>query len=497
MPSHFRAPVTRRQFVIGGGVGLAGLALSSCVRPFAKSGTTLAPSTPGQVFTEPQLLTSTDGVLRVELTAQAKQLPWGDGTRYALAYNGSVPGPTLRVNPGDRIELTLRNNLDEPTNLHTHGLHVSPEGNSDNILVMVAPGDSRTYTYEVPADHAGGTFWYHPHHHGTVARQISGGMAGAIVVMDADDASTAFTSTTDRVMVISDPRTGRDSSVLDASSMEKMMGREGDVILVNGLRAPVLRVETGRTERWRIVNASASRYYRLGLGGTRFMHVATDQGRFAAPLEVDHVVLTPGQRAEIAVNVTTGMTGLVASPVDRNMMHGMGGGMGGGMMGGGQSTFTSDETIVGFEVVDTGTSTFMPAALHARGSAPAATSSRSLSFGAAGMGMMSNGEFVIDGKAFAAGRVDADPAFGSVEEWTVTNKSGMDHPFHLHVWPFTVVSRSSGAAPDPGWRDTVNIGAGETVVIRIPFTDFGGTTVYHCHILDHEDLGMMGTIRVA
>jgi len=109
---------------------------------------------------------------------------------------------------------------------------------------------------------------------------------------------------------------------------------------------------------------------------------------------------------------------------------------------------------------------------------------------------MGDGEFVIDGQSFAADRITAAARLGTTEDWTITNNSMMDHPFHLHVWPFQVLSRSSRATADPGWRDTVNIPVGQSVTIRIPFKDFGGKTVFHCHILDHEDLGMMANIQV-
>ena len=113
--------------------------------------------------------------------------------------------------------------------------------------------------------------------------------------------------------------------------------------------------------------------------------------------------------------------------------------------------------------------------------------------GGGGMGR----SFTIDGRAFDPARTDITTRLGRVEDWTITNSSSMDHPFHLHVWPFQVVARSDGGADRPGWKDTVNVPAGESVTLRIPLTNISGRTVYHCHILDHEDLGMMGVIRVA
>lgn len=118
---------------------------------------------------------------------------------------------------------------------------------------------------------------------------------------------------------------------------------------------------------------------------------------------------------------------------------------------------------------------------------------RTIGFGSMSMG---DGEFVVDGKPYSADRITADPMLGSTEDWVITNNSMMDHPFHLHVWPFQVIGRSGGRALDPGWRDTVNIPMGESVTLRIPFEDFAGKSVIHCHILDHEDLGMMANVEV-
>ena len=113
-----------------------------------------------------------------------------------------------------------------------------------------------------------------------------------------------------------------------------------------------------------------------------------------------------------------------------------------------------------------------------------------------GGGMGGGRSFTIDGTTFDPSRTNITSKLGRVEEWTLTNTSTMDHPFHLHVWPFQVVERTDGVPIAPGWKDTVNVPAGESVTVRIPFTDIAGRTVYHCHILDHEDLGMMGVVKV-
>ena len=427
-------------------------------------------------------------------------MPFADGTRFAYTYNGTTPGPTLRLRPGDELRITLRNGLDEATNLHTHGLHVSPEGDSDNVFVSVGPGQTHTYRYRLPEDHRSGLFWYHPHEHGLVAAQLAGGLAGAIVVADAIDEQLLETSR-ERLLVLSDPRVGSDAQTLDVSMMERMQGREGDVVLVNGVEDPTIELNAGSLERWRLLNASASRYYRLALQGLAFSLAATDGGRVAEPQPLEELLLAPGERAEILVAPTAaGSARLSALPYDRGS-PGMG--MGGRSPSSGQTV-----TLATMLVAGSAAAAPMPARLATITDLRDATVSGErevvLAMGMGGRGGAMSGmggggmgeAFTIDGKTFDPNRTDITTRIGAVEEWTIRNTSTMDHPFHLHVWPFQIVARSDGSAPALAWKDTVNVPSGQWVRVRLAFDAFPGRTVYHCHILDHEDLGMMGVIEV-
>lgn len=454
---------------------------------------------PGAAFIEPEELVSANGRLAVTLTAEAQSVPYGSGTRFANTYNGSVPGPTLRVRPGDELTVTLRNRLNVETNLHTHGLHVSPAAEADNIFVMVAPGDQHTYTYKIPADHPSGLFWYHPHAHGTVADQVAAGLAGAIIVVDAIDESSEIASSTERLWVLSDPRIGARASDLAIAKMERMQGREGDVVLINGEAKPMLTTKAGSLERWRFVNASASRYYRLALEGHQFSVIASDGGRLAAPVPAAEVLLAPGERTELLVTPTkAGSYRMRALAYDRGSPA-----MGAGM-GGGRSSSSVDVTIATVSVIGDAAAATLPGALATQ-TAPVTqpvTSTRvvTLAMGGAGGGIGGGGGmggggmmgFTIDDKTFDGARTDITATLGTTEQWTIRNTSPMDHPFHIHVWPFEIVDGPATA----GWKDTVNVPAKSSVDIRIRFADFAGRTVYHCHILDHEDLGMMGVIEV-
>jgi FtsP/CotA-like multicopper oxidase with cupredoxin domain len=483
---------TRREFLRLAGSAAAITGMAPFLRRFEAVGATAR----GARLTQPTVLTSENGRLDVELVARSAKVPFGSGTRFAYTYNGSTPGPTLRVRPGDVLSITLENRLGEMTNLHTHGLHVSPSGSADNIFVSVPDRGRRTYTYEIPPDHRSGTFWYHPHMHGTVARQVFGGLFGAIVVEDAIDAIPELAGATERLLVLSDPVIGSSSDVLDASMMDRMQGREGDRVLVNGLDRPTIPVRAGTLEHWRVLNASPSRYYRIALAGETLQMIGTDGGRLASPLEISDVLLAPGERIEVLATPTrAGSYALRSLPYDR------------GSIGIGRASGSSARiTLATVVVTGDAPPATLPSALATQASlvVPPADARRRLRLEMGGMGMGGGGgggggmgsSFTIDGKSFDASRTDITTRLGRVEDWTVTNPSPMDHPFHLHVWPFQVVDQSANAAIPPGWKDTVNVPAGGSVTLRVPLTEIPGRTVYHCHILDHEDLGMMGVIDV-
>ena len=460
------------------------MALAAC----GGSGLTRESPAAGGAFSEPEVLRSVGGRLDVTLAAAATTVAFGDGRRDALTYNGSTPGPTLRLRPGDVLTVTLVNRLDEPTNLHTHGLHVSPSGDADNIFVTIAPDEQHRYRYEVPADHRSRLFWYHPHHHGTVAAQVFRGLAGAIVITDDLDTVPEIAESRERLMVIADPAVNGTNGV---SMMQRMLGREGDVVLVNGVLAPRVVARAGELERWRLLNASPSRYYRVALEGhpsnsSRPMVAGSpcrSSGRRSAS--------RPANAPRCSWRRPRGSYGLVSRPYDR-----------GSPRMGGASTTSRTTCLATLTVRGTGGTAALPASLATvedlRRVAVDRTRTLTLGMGT-GMGGggrgMGGGAVTIDGAGFDPRRIDLTARLGTVEDWIVRNTSSMDHPFHLHVWPFQVLEGGDGT-PDRAWKDTVNVPAGREVRLRVRFADIAGRTVYHCHILDHEDLGMMGVIDV-
>lgn len=490
-------PVSRRDALLLGGLGTAatvaggaGLWWSLASPPQPTGGS--APAQGPELRSSAELR-STNGRLQLTLDAARGQMELGGRTARPLSYNGLCPGPTLRLRPGDELAIRLVNNLDEPTNLHVHGLHVSPQGNGDNVLVAVMPGDGYDYSYRLPANHPPGVYWYHPHHHGMVAGQIFAGLFGAIIVEDPESIPVSR----ERVLLVSDTTLDSAGNIAAVSAMERMAGREGELLLLNGQSAPLITARPGDRERWRIINACAARYLRLRLDGQGLELIGMDSGRSPEPETVAELLLAPGNRADLLVTAAPGESVLQALPYDRGGVP--------GMMGRGPESVLGAAALATFRVggeatTSPGSVAALPAPEDLRTATVAARRQLTLAMGA-GSGGMGGGmgammRFTINGREFSEARTDTIVAAGTVEEWTLVNTSPMDHPFHLHVWPMQLLEDNGRALESVVMRDVVNIPANGRATVRIAFRDFSGRSVYHCHILDHEDLGMMGVIEV-
>lgn len=490
------SPLTRRQLLVLGAAGAGTAAVGGAGLWWTTSGGQGYAA--GGELIEPRVVSSRNGTLELDLEAAPTRVQVGGREAFVQTFNGSLPGPTLRVAPGDTIRVAMTNRLQAPTNLHVHGLHVSPEGNGDNPFLSIAPGESFDYEFVLPEDHPPGTYWYHPHRHGYVADQVASGLYGAIIVEDREPVPAAR----ERVMVVSDLSLDASGNLAEVNQMQQMMGREGDVVLVNGQVRPRLTAAPGERERWRVVNACPSRYLRLQLPGQKIQLLSRDLGRLPVPEEITEVLLAPGNRVELLVETTEGSTKLVTAPVDR-------GGMGGAMVGDNSPGDNEAVELLSFAVLGEPAQAPKPVpagpALRDLRQEPVAAR-KTLDFamgmggGSTGMSGMGSGQnsmmaFTINGKKFDPERTDTPVAAGTVEEWTLTNSSPLDHPIHLHVWPMQVIEAGDRDVPEPRWQDVVNVPARGQVKVLIAFEDFPGRTVYHCHILDHEDQGMMGAVE--
>ncbi len=445
----------------------------------------------GQPYVRPQVYASESGLLDVDLDAAAQTIQLGNRPANLLTYNGQLPGPQLEAKPGDRVQIRFTNRLDQSTNLHYHGLHIPPTGSGDNVFLALEPGESHRYEFDIPADHPAGTFWYHPHYHGRVAEQLFAGLAGVFIVRGELDEVPEIKAADEAVLVLKDFALTYSGNIPNPGHMAQMTGRVGDILTASGQVNPVISLTQGGLLRLRLLNASPSRFFRLALESHPMYLIATDGGAIAAPVELSELVLSPGERAEVLVqgNQTPGQYRLVNQPF--NPAQGMmGDGMGSGMM---DRSNSSAETVATLDYGGSIEPLPLPTQLLPIATLPEPQTVRAFTLNhGMGQGMV----FLINGKAYEHGRVDTQVALGTTEDWVITNTGTMAHPFHVHVNKFQIVSRNDQPVPYAAWKDVVSVSPGESVRVRMSFQDYTGKTVYHCHVLDHEDRGMMGILDI-
>ena len=478
--------MNRRQFLALSAASAGTAIFAGCTQ--GRANNTQAASNLSSV---PQVYQSQDGLLELDLSASESPVNLGNKQAYLLTYNGQIPAPRLEANPGDRVKIHFTNNLSKPTNIHYHGLHIPITGNADNVFLQIEPGEQLTYEFTIPENHPAGTFWYHPHLHGLVAEQLFGGLAGLFIVRGELDEIPEIKAAQEEFLVLQDFALDDDGRLMGSSHMSLMSGREGDLITVNGKVNPSFTLPANKLMRLRILNASPSRFYRLALEEGTFYQIATDGGALNEPTEVNEVLLTPGQRAEVLIkgNQESRQYRLLNLPYDRGSM----GMMGGGMMGGKNRDEPIILATVNSESADE--SLALPTKLASISALPEPQAEKSFQLNH-GMSPAVGMAFLINGEPYSHDIIHTQVKLDTIEDWELINTGVMDHPFHIHGNAFQVISRNGQPESLLAWRDTVLVKRGETVRIRIPFKDFAGKTVYHCHVLDHEDLGMMGNLMI-
>ncbi len=446
----------------------------------------------------------------VTLRAQPGETEFFNGARSAtFGYNGSYLGPTLRVRRGQRIPVSVVNALAEPTTLHWHGLLV-PGPLDGGPHQTIAPG--ATWQPVLPVDQPAATLIYHSHVHGRTAEQVYAGLLGLLIISDDEERSLGLPSEygVDDIPLILQDRHFQDGMlVLPTGMMTLMNGRRGDTILVNGTPGPVAPVP-GRLVRLRLANGSNARIYHLGFDDNRTFHwIASEGGLLEHAVALRSISLAPGERAEVLVDFSNGEPVSLRSGPDVNMpMMGMMARSGGGR---------APQTIVRFEPQSsTARAIRVPDRLARRQVLEIPSGARrrrlTLTMGMAmmggammgrgvrgGMGGMGSGApFGINGRAFDMERIDQEVRLGDAEIWEVSGEM-MAHPFHMHGVHFEVLRRGGAVAGvrDQGLRDTVLVEEPVELLVRFRHPSGGSPFMHHCHILEHEDNGMMGQFTVS
>ena len=499
----------RRGFLAGLGAGALGMLAggwTALARPLWAADKSAA------VF-EPDLeLMLRAGVDETQILPGAPTRVWrftGDLIRGAPRALQAPPlgylGPTLRVKKGQKVRLHFVNDLPQESIIHWHGMHVPAEMDG-HPRDVIATGERTTYEFEVrnPA----GTYWYHPHPHGRTGLQVYAGLAGLLIVEDEIEQGLDLPADEqDMALVLQDRLFDADNQLAYLRHpMERMTGFVGDRILVNG-QADFRPAVAARPYRLRLLNGSNSRIYRLAWSDGRPLTViATDGGLLAAPVAKDYVMLGPAERIDIWVDFGGQSKGdeiaLVSRYIDWNALSGrggsgmMGGMMGGGMMmGGGSLPNGAPFTVARFQVAHRArVNQKLPARLTDLPK-PAAGSGVDRRFVLA----MQHMAGTINNRVFAMTEVADDEvvAQDTEEIWEFINAGGMPplpHPLHIHGLSFRVLSRlgtGHRGYVDEGWKDSVLLMPGERVRLQLRFADFPGLFLYHCHNLEHEDMGMM------
>ncbi len=422
------------------------------------------------------------GIVRATLTAAPVTVELAPGRKTEFwAYNDMIPGPLIEAWEGDTVEIRFANRLKQASTIHWHGMPVPPDQDG-NPHDPVLPGEERLYRFTLPEGSAG-TYWYHPHPHGDTPEQVFRGLAGAFIVRAKNDPLAALP---EQHLLISDLRLAADGAIPDNTMMDWMNGREGQFVLINGQNQPTVAING--QQRLRLWNACSARYLRLSIPGKTMMLVGTDGGLLEQAQPLDELLLSPAERAEIVV-FGTGQATLVASAYNRGKM--------------GMAPPETDLTLAVLNFAQSGKTpaTVLPYRLRSVvDPGPVVARKRivfseKMAMGQGGQGML----FLVDDKIFDMKRIDLTSARDEVEQWEIVNNSDMDHPFHLHGTQFLVMERelNGRVVPEPyrAWKDTVNLRSQEIVRIKTVQRD-SGLRMYHCHILEHEGLGMMGTLKV-
>lgn len=420
---------------------------------------------------------------RIELTAQAGTTDFGQGAQAAtIGLNGSYLGPTLRLIRGQKVHIDVTNDLDEMTTLHWHGMHV-PAQMDGGPHSMIEPG--QTWSPHWKVNQPAATLWYHSHPHGETAQQVYRGLAGMILLDDpnAPDVGLPHTYGVDDIpLVVQDKSFTSDGQLVIDPAKGPSTGFLGNTIVANGKLGAYLPVTT-QAVRLRILNASNARFYSFGFSdGRQFSIVASDGGLLPAPVVKDRVRLAPGERAEVVVRMSPGETvHLNSTPPDLGTTNDA-------LYSGG--TFTILELRAAPSLTP---SPEVATTLTALPSADSSSATETRTFAVQGR--------AINGRPMDMHRIDFAVPVDQTEIWEISNRDPQPHDFHVHNVQFRILSEN-GQLPPPeraGLKDTVYVPPWTMTKILVKFTDYTDPNwpyMFHCHLLLHEDIGVMGQFVV-
>jgi FtsP/CotA-like multicopper oxidase with cupredoxin domain len=418
------------------------------------------------------------------LTAEAGEREFRAGqTTETWGFNGSYLGPTLRAKRGEQVLVNFHNGVDEATSVHWHGMHLPAEADGGPHQ-MIEPGESWTPSWEI--DQPAATLWYHPHPHGDTEEHVYRGLAGMFILSDEEEADLDLPrryGVDDIPLIVQDKRFAEDGSFVEEEREE--LGILGETLLVNGTYGPYLDVSSERV-RLRLLNGSTARTYNFGFSDRRgFELIATDGGLLERPVPSDRIQLSPGERAEVIVDI---------EPRERVVLRSYP-----PELEPGSDTSRKDGGEDSFDVLQ------LRAAATLDPSPPLPVElvdiPRLDPADAAQTREFELRSRRINDEDFDMERIDTVATVNTTEVWEVENGHGQPHTFHIHDVQFQILSMD-GDDPPPelgGWKDTMPLPPGVKVRLIMRFEDYADPTspyMYHCHLLRHEDEGMMAQFVV-
>lgn len=452
-----------------------------------------APPLIAETFRNPPELKGANDQLRAAIQVKTGPVQVAGQTVLTTAYNGMYTPPVLRLNPGDTLFLDVSNTSADPTNVHFHGLNVSPRINpdatvSDSIFVSIDPASALSYRVAIPASHNPGLYGYHTHMHTYAERQVMGGMSGGLIIEGILDPLPQLQGLVERILLLKDIRVTPQGTLPDDINASAPSTR-----MVKGEVNPTISIQPNETRFFHIANIGSDLYYRLRLDGHVFYELARDGNRATRVTARNEIVLPPSSRSELLIQAApAGIYPLRAAAFNTGPQ-------------GDSYGATTLATLVsqGLPVAPIALPTTLPAAEDFR-TLPIARR-RTITFSESADG---NTFFIDSGngpKQFNPNVVDSATVSGTVEEWTILNATQELHTFHIHQTDFQVVAINGVPQPFLGHQDNVNVpyqgqespSPGEVKIIidfRNPIIQ--GKFVYHCHILEHEDKGMMAVAEV-
>ncbi len=456
---------------------------------------------------EPPVLRSAGGLLAASIAATTHPVTIAGRTvREPVTYGDAFPGPTLWVRPGDVVSLAFANRIvadqadtkpgygrpprhPNATNLHFHGLHVPPTGTADNMAVVVPPNGSWRYLFQIPADHPAGLYWYHAHVHGAVTNHVARGAAGMLYVANAYTDAIDRLGIRRRLMLLQQAYLEADLRTLTYDDGERE-NPERALSLINGQQMPEIHLRPGEPQVWSLLNGSGSAFYMLRLAGHTFDVVADDGVPLrAARSPAETVLLASGKRLEVVVRAgEAGRYTLSYDAHDQGVDTWPQRAIGTVVVEGERWTGPDHPGVDGSCLLDDLSQLHVAHELR-----------RTIVLGTnLGVEEGTFGRFTMNGHAWDPAINEWTSTLGTVEEWRIVNETDQDHPFHVHVNPFQITRVNGQAVPFDGYQDTAIVPRFGSLTVRTRFTDFaGGPVLMHCHILDHEDMGMMSAFTIA